>query len=114
MSFFSSLEAKFSSWFSTTSTEAVNFLQPMAAQIVANGGALLINAALQAVSTAETTGGNGAAKLAAAKAQVVSTLTAGGIAIAENAVNSAIEAAVAALPKQVESVAAAVASAPAS
>lgn len=114
MSFFSSLEAAFASWFSKTSTEVVDFLKPMAAQIVANGGALLVNSAIDAVATAETTGGTGAQKLAAAQAKVVSDLTAGGIAIAMSAVNSTIEAAVAALPKQVAQVATVVAAAPAS
>ena len=114
MSFFSSLKAAAESWFLKSSAETVAFLKPMAAQIVASGGQLLINAAIEAVTTAETTGGTGAQKFAAAKTQVLSTLTSGGIAIAENAVNSAIEAAVAALPKQVASVAAVVAAHPGS
>ena len=114
MSFFSSLEAAAESWFSKSSAETVAFLKPMAAQIVASGEQLLISSAIDAVATAETTGGTSSQKLAAAQAKVVADLTAGGTAIAMNAVNSAIEAAVAALPKQVASVAAVVAAHPGS
>jgi hypothetical protein len=114
MSFFSSLEAAAAAWFSKSATEVENFLKPLAAQILANGGTLLITSAVDAVTTAETTGGSGAQKLAAAQAKVVSDLTAGGIAIGMSAVNATIEAAVAALPKQQAQVAAAVAASPVS
>lgn len=114
MSFFSSLETAFSSWFSKTETEVTTFLKPLAASLIANGGTLLLTAATGAVVAAETAGGTGVQKLAAAVASVKSTLTTGGLALADSTINGAIEAAVAALPKQVAQVATAVAAAPAS
>lgn len=62
-----------------------------------NGGPILITAAENAVLAAETAGGTGSEKLAAAQAAVVAELTTAGIKVAMNAVNGAIEAAVASL-----------------
>ncbi|MPY72149.1 MAG: hypothetical protein GEU92_18980 [Alphaproteobacteria bacterium] len=62
-----------------------------------NGGMFLMDAALEAVKAAETNGGSGLDKLKSAKDSVVENLTTEGIEVVENAVNLAIELAVAQL-----------------
>jgi hypothetical protein len=70
-------------------------LNALASSIAKNGGAVLIAAAAAAVAAAEAEGGTGSEKFKAAQAAVVATLTAKGIVVVMNAVNGAIEAAVA-------------------
>lgn len=70
-------------------------LGSLAHSIEINGGDFLITAAMDAVVAAETKGGTGKEKLQAAQDAVVADLTSKGIAIAMNAVNGAIESAVA-------------------
>lgn len=71
------------------------FLASLADSIARSGGQTLIHAAVNAVATAEATGGTGAEKFAAAFAAVTHDLATQGIAAAESAVRGAIEAAVA-------------------
>src|SRR4051812_46413286 len=75
--------------------EALVFYHAVISSAEANGGKLLRDAATAAVSAAEVTGGSGQDKFNAALASVVSTLSTAGIPIVKNAVNGAIEAAVA-------------------
>lgn len=67
----------------------------LAHSIEQNGGAVLMSAAAAGVAAAESTGGNGKDKFAAAQAAVISALETAGIPVVLNAVNGAIEAAVA-------------------
>lgn len=77
---------------------AVAFAESLIGSIQSNGGTVLISAATGAVTAAEASGGTPAQKLAAAQAAVAKTLGDQGITVVQNAVNGAIEAAVAALP----------------
>ena len=95
--FFHDLANRIGNFLHETELSIIHALSPLARQIVAGGGVILINAAMDAVLAAEQTSGNGAAKFAAAKASVEGTLKAQGIPLIENAVNGAIESAVAAL-----------------
>jgi hypothetical protein len=81
--------------------EVLNFISPLAASIARNGGPVLLEIAQAAVLAAETTGGSGSDKLKAAQEAVVAGLKAKEIPIVMNAVNGAIEAAVAALQAKV-------------
>lgn len=72
-------------------------LLALAKSIADNGGDVLIAAALAAVTAAETTGGKGEDKFKAAQAAVIASLRAKGIPVVKNAVNGAIEAAVASM-----------------
>lgn len=81
--------------FTDAEKEALAFFAAAAKSIVASGGQLLLNAATQAVETAEATGGTGAEKFAAAEAAVTGTLASAGITAITGAVHAGIEAAVA-------------------
>lgn len=70
-------------------------LNALANSIAKNGGAVLLLAAANAVVAAEAQGGTGAEKLKAAQDSVIATLTAQGLPVVKNAINGAIEAAVA-------------------
>lgn len=70
-------------------------LNALANSIAKNGGAVLLTAAASAVAAAEAQGGTGEQKFKAAQSAVIATLTAQGVAVVTNAVNGAIEAAVA-------------------
>ncbi|QEL14807.1 phage holin, LLH family [Limnoglobus roseus] len=70
-------------------------LSALANSIAKNGGTVLLTAAASAVAAAEAQGGSGADKLKAAQATVIATLTAQGLPVVTNAINGAIEAAVA-------------------
>lgn len=70
-------------------------VEALAHSIAQNGGAVLISAAASAVSAAETAGGAGEQKFAAAKSSVISVLEGQGLTVVTSAVNAAIEAAVA-------------------
>jgi len=70
-------------------------LSALANSIALNGGAVLLEAAAAAVAAAEAQGGTGAEKLKAAQDSVIATLTAQGLSVVKNAINGAIEAAVA-------------------
>lgn len=95
--FFDNLWAHFKAFFTEAEQIALTFMSAMAKSIAASGGALLVSAAAAAVKAAEAQGGSGEEKLAAAKKAVIGTLESEGIAYAMNAVNGAIEAAVAEL-----------------
>jgi hypothetical protein len=112
MSWFSKEIASIESWFSSEEKVVLNFLEGAARSIVANGGPVLINAAMAAVTAAETTGGTGAQKLQAATAAVVSTLKGQGLPVVQNAINAAIEGAVANLKASLPAPAAAASPAP--
>lgn len=73
----------------------LDFLMSGAELLAQNGGTFLIESAQDAVAAAENTGGDGAAKRAAAIAAVISDLTSKGVPIVMNAINLAIENAVA-------------------
>lgn len=62
-----------------------------------SGGQLLLDSATAAVHAMEQTGKPGAEKFADAKTAVIGTLQSAGVTVIENAVNGAIEAAVAAM-----------------
>lgn len=83
--------------FTEVVTAAEIFLRDLASSIAANGGTVLINAAVAAVQAAETTGGSGSAKLSAAQASVLNVLSSQGLPLLTSAVNGAIEGAVASL-----------------
>lgn len=74
---------------------ALSFLSAAAKSIAASGGALLVEAARNAVVAAEKQGGTGSEKREAAINAVTSTLENAGISVIATAVNTAIEAAVA-------------------
>lgn len=95
MSIFSNVWQDIKGFFSDAEKDAVAFLDALASSIVKHGGAELMQAAADAVTVAETTGGTGAQKFAAAKSSVIADLTSKGIPILFNAVHAAIEAAVA-------------------
>ncbi len=81
--------------FSETRAEILSFLSPALALIESNGGKILTDAAVAAVTAAEATGGSGQTKAAAAFASVSAVLVSEGIPVVKNAVNLAIETAVA-------------------
>jgi hypothetical protein len=95
MSFFSTIGQRLAALFMGIGSDVLAAVEAFANAIVAGGGSVLIQAAADAVATAETTGGTGSVKLAAAQAAVISDLTSKGIPVVQNAVNAAIEAAVA-------------------
>ena len=113
MSWFSNEIASVEAWFSSEEKVVLDFLEGAAKSIVANGGPVLINAAVAAVTAAETTGGTGAQKLQAATSAVVSTLKSQGLPVVQNAINAAIEGAVANLKASLPPAAPATAPAPA-
>ena len=84
-----------SPFFSEAEKEASSFLEAAAHSLIANGGAVLIGAAKDAVVAAETTGGTNEQKKDAAVTAVVSSLKTNGLPVVMNAVNFAVEAAVA-------------------
>lgn len=73
----------------------MDFVSPLALSIATNGGAVLVQAAEDGVAAAEQPGLTGDQKKAAAVSAVIATLTSKGIPVVMNAVNGAIEAAVA-------------------
>lgn len=79
---------------------AFEFLLVGAKSIAQSGGALLTDAAMAAVRAAEETGGSGTEKYEAAFNSIVGTLKDAGQPVVENAVNLAIEAAVAKLKEE--------------
>lgn len=97
MSFFQTVGQDILSLLTGVGKAVLAFIEAAAGSIAANGGQVLIDAATGAVSAAEAAGGTAAQKLAAAQASVVSTLEGQGIPVVQNAVNVAIEAAVASM-----------------
>lgn len=99
MSDFSDFIDKVGEFFADLFTEAgkiaLTFLSAAAKSIAMSGGALLVDAARNAVQAAESQGGSGAEKRDAAYNAVVGTLENAGISVVVHAVNTAIEAAVA-------------------
>lgn len=100
MSILSELWDKIMEWFEDIGEEIVNGLKPLAKEIAKNGGALLLNAAFEAVRAAEAQGGSGSDKFNAAKSTVIAKLEDEGIDVVINAVHGAIESAVARLKEQ--------------
>ncbi len=95
MSFFSDLEAAVLKFF-----QGIGFFSALFQSIAANGGQVLLDAAMSAVIAAEQAGGTGAQKMASAIAAVEAKLAAEGLPVVENAIRGAIEAAVAQLKAQ--------------
>lgn len=93
--FFAKLWDHIEAFFTEAEKIAVTFMSAMATSIAKSGGALLVSAAQAAVVAAEADGGSGEEKLASAKKAVIGTLESEGVAVVMNAVNGAIEAAVA-------------------
>lgn len=91
MSFWTEVEA----WFSKVGGEIANFVSGLARTIAVNGGPILVEAAQAAVLAAESSGKTGSEKRADAIAAVIAILESKGIPIVLNAINGAIEAAVA-------------------
>jgi hypothetical protein len=89
----------FVEWLEDIGEDVLDFVKPLGKQIAAGGGALLVEAARQAVKAAEAEGGSGRDKFNAAQSKVVEVLEKQGINVIINAVNGAIEAAVAGLKK---------------
>lgn len=85
----------FIAWIAGIGAKVFSLVSALGKTIAENGGPVLAQAALDAVMAAEQAGGGAAEKLAAAQAAVVSDLTSKGIPVVMNAVNGAIEAAVA-------------------
>ena len=90
---------KFLRSFRAKRDDIIDALAPLAGQIAKAGGNVLLEAAMLAVTTAEAAGGTGEEKFVAAKKIAVKTLQQKGIPIIMNAINGAIEAAVAAIKK---------------
>lgn len=88
---------KFLRSFRSTRDDVIDALTPLAVQIAKSGGQILLEAALSAVRTAEQTGGSGEEKFKAAKKIVVKNLQDKGLPLVTNAINGAIESAVASL-----------------
>lgn len=91
---------KIKSFFKGILGEIAEFLSPLAREIAASGGKLLLQAAAEAVLAAEHQGGSGADKFKAARTSVIATLEKNGIPIVLNAVHGAIEGAVAKLNQE--------------
>lgn len=87
----------FVDWLEDIGEDVLDALKPVAKQIAKSGGIALIAAAQAAVAAAEEAGGSGREKFDAAQNAVVDKLKEQGIPIVMNAVNAAIEAAVAKL-----------------
>lgn len=83
------------SFFSSILSGVESFLSNVAHSIAVNGGPVLVDLATAAVLAAEAQGGSGSDKLNAAVKAVTAGLEAKGIPVVVNAVNAAIEAAVA-------------------
>lgn len=97
---------KIKALFSKVGQAVLSFVSPLAQSIEANGGPVLIAAAEQEVAAAEAAavtaiagGGTvtGEAKFVQAQTAVIQTLTSQGIPVVVNAVNGAIESAVASM-----------------
>ena len=98
--FFQGVEQGIGEFFAGVGRILSNFFGALAQSVASNGGKVLIDAATAAVAAAEATGGDASAKLAAAQGAIVATLRAEGIPVVMNAVNGAIEAALANLKAQ--------------
>jgi len=88
---------KFLRWFRAGLNDILEALEPLARQLAKSGGQVLITAAWIAVQTVEKTGGTGDEKLNLARKMVVKHLQDNGLPIVMNAINGAIEMAVARL-----------------
>lgn len=95
--FFSGVESTIGNFFTAVGQILSAFFNALAVSVAQNGGKVLMDAAVAAVATAETQGGTPQQKFAAATAAVLAKLEAEGIPVVMNAVNGAIEAAVASM-----------------
>lgn len=85
----------FVEWLESIGEDILDAIKPLAKQIAQSGGMALVIAAQAAVAAAETAGGSGKDKFDAAQKAVVTSLESQSIPIVINAINGAIEAAVA-------------------
>ena len=99
MSLLKRIEQDLEGLFTDAEKAVVAFADSLLSSIEKNGGSVLMSAATGAVAAAEARGGTSAEKLAAAQAAVAKVLDSQGVPLVNNAVNGAIEAAVAALPQ---------------
>ena len=90
------------SFFTEAEKIALTFLSAAAKSIASSGGALLTSAALVAVKAAQESGGTNDEKFQAAFDAVKDTLASEGIIAGTNAINVAIEAAVAQLKEDMK------------
>lgn len=97
MNVFQRALSKVEGFFSDAEAVVAAFFSSLAHSIAVNGGPVLVAAARSAVAAAEATGGDATTKRDAAFAAVVGTLQSQGLPVVTNAVNGAIEAAVAEL-----------------
>lgn len=95
MSIFSQIGDRLIAFLLGLGSDVLAAVEAFATVVAQNGGSVLVQAATDAVAAAETAGGTAATKLAAAQAAVIADLTSKGIPVVQNAVNAAIEAAVA-------------------
>lgn len=102
MSWFSNEIHAVEAWFSSEEKVILNFLEGAAKQIVNAGGPILINAAIAAVTAAETAGGSGADKFKAAVTATENVIKTQGIPMVSNAIAIAVEGAVANLKVQAD------------
>lgn len=85
----------FIEWLENIGEDILESIKPLAKQIAKNGGIALVTAAQAAVLAAEQAGGTGKEKFEAAQKAVIASLEAQSLPIVINAINGAIEAAVA-------------------
>lgn len=89
----------FVEWVESIGEDVMEFTKPLAKEIAKNGGKLLIEAAKDAVIAAQASGGSNSEKFKMAQTSIIETMKAKGIDAALNAVNGAIENAVAGMKK---------------
>lgn len=85
----------FVDWVESIGEDVMEFTKPLAKEIAKNGGKLLIAAAKEAVIAAEANGGSGSEKFKTAQNMIIETMKTQGVNVVMNAVNGAIENAVA-------------------
>lgn len=95
--FFSGIKQHVEEFVTNLFHATLTFFDSLVKSVAANGGQVLMDAAAAAVAAAEAKGGSASDKLAAAQAAVAATLATEGVPVVANAVNGAIEAAVASL-----------------
>lgn len=99
MSMFSDIWDDISGFFDDSEKEVVLFFEAIIANIAGASGKLFLDIVANAVKDAATITGPGDVKFSSARASIVDTLEKEGLPIVYNAINAAIEAAVANLKK---------------
>lgn len=87
----------FVEWLENIGEDVMDFIKPLAKEIAKSGGKMLLEIAKEAVLAAEASGGSGGDKFKAAQSTIIAQLNEKGIPIVTNAINGAIEAAVASM-----------------